>query len=285
MNRAEEAVPLFESFLGETDDFPQVFVYLSVAYYQIGEFQKAIDIAEEGLKKEEPKENEKVLLFNAGNAAYALGNYVKADYYYDASLKSDENYAPATLNRANTQLRRDQLPEARANYVRYLELKPETPQRPEIEKMIRLLDEEIAFRAKNGPELVESFGSRSDDGSGGKTEAMSDAEVAAPALPVAEKIDDGEILGSDSSVAPALPRESRSISGERVGGGSETAPALPRESRSSSGERVGGSAPEVPEEKKEEVKSERISAPTPPNVEEEKNQEEPVPETPYIDAK
>ena len=41
------------------------------------------------------------------------------------------------------------------NYIRYLELEPETPQRERIEIIIRLLEDEIALRAKERPELIQ----------------------------------------------------------------------------------------------------------------------------------
>ncbi len=259
LNKPAEAIPLLEAFLGDDKHeaySPDVYVYLSAAYYQVEEYQKSIDVCEAGLSKEDT--NYKVLYFNEGNAAYALGQYMKAASLYEKSREIDAQYAPATLNLANAFLRQDKIEEARDDYVLYLELKPDTKQRPEIERLIALLNEEIDYRKRLGPELVDDLiRSQIDDGSEGPHEIMSDSEAEAPELPL-EKLQkiNGEQLDSDESVAPELPveRNAKKINGEQLDSSESVAPALPveRNAKKINGEQLDSSesaAPELPVER------------------------------------
>ncbi len=269
LNKPAEAIPLLEAFLGDEkhDAYnPDVYVYLSAAYYQIEEYQKSIDVCELGLSKEGT--NYKVLYFNEGNAAYALGQYMKAASLYEKSRGVDSQYAPATLNLANAFLRQDKIEEARDDYVLYLELKPDTPQRPEIERLIALLNEEIDYRKRLGPELVQDLiRTSADDGSEGPHELMSDSEAAAPGLPL-ERVNkySGEQLDTSESQAPALPVENRSqrYSGEQLDSSESQAPALPVERRSqNSGEQLDTSesqAPALPVERRKQNSGEQLDS-------------------------
>ena len=269
LNKPAEAIPLLEAFLGDEkhDAYnPDVYVYLSAAYYQIEEYQKSIDVCELGLSKEGT--NYKVLYFNEGNAAYALGQYMKAASLYEKSRGVDSQYAPATLNLANAFLRQDKIEEARDDYVLYLELKPDTPQRPEIERLIALLNEEIDYRKRLGPELVQDLlRTSADDGSEGPHELMSDSEAAAPGLPL-ERVNKygGEQLDTSESQAPALPVENRSqrYSGEQLDSSESQAPALPVERRSqNSGEQLDTSesqAPALPVERRKQNSGEQLDS-------------------------
>lgn len=252
LNKPAEAIPLLEAFLGDdkTEAYnPDVYVYLSAAYYQVEEYQKSIDVCEKGLSKENT--NFKVLYFNEGNAAYALGQYMKAASLYEKSREVDSQYAPATLNLANAFLRQDKIEEARDDYVLYLELKPDTVQRPEIERLIALLNEEIDYRKRLGPELVEDLiRTSTDDGSAGPHEVMSEDETAAPVLPVEPvKKYDGEQLDSNETHAPALPVEHKSQkNGEQIDSAETQAPALPVDKRTqkNKGEQIDSSESQAP---------------------------------------
>ena len=152
LNKPEEAIVYFEKSLDSENVDPNVYVYLGVCYYQIEEYDKSLSTCVKGMSKEGT--DKKILAYNAGNSCYAMGNYMRADASYAIALKEDENYSPAVLNRANAQLKLDHLGDARSNYIRYIELEPETPQRERIEIIIKLLEEEIERRAKESPELI-----------------------------------------------------------------------------------------------------------------------------------
>ena len=208
LNRPAEAIPLFEELLDGVDADPAAFVYLGVAYYQVGEYQKSLSVCVRGLARADT--DHKVLAYNAGNSAYALGNYARADACYAIALKEDPAFSAAYLNRANAQLRQDLLPEARENYQAFIEREPESVQRPAIEQLIALLDEEIVRRENEKPELI-------------APESLA-VENAAMQLPEAERVPP-----EDVAIAETVPEAA--VAEERVDAGEFAAPALPPEER------------------------------------------------------
>lgn len=152
LNRPLEAIPLFEKIIDDKNVNPAVFVYLGVAYYQVEEYQKSLNVCVKGLTR--PDTDHKVLAYNGGNSAYALGNYARADACYAIAIKEDPSFSAAYLNRANAQLKQDHLEDARANYQKFIEMESESEQRPAIEQLIALLDAEILRRANEKPELI-----------------------------------------------------------------------------------------------------------------------------------
>ncbi|MCR4822736.1 MAG: OmpA family protein [Treponema sp.] len=152
LNRPKSAITYFEKALEAEGVDPKVYIYLGICYYQIEEYDKSLAVCVQGMAKENT--DKKILAYNAGNSCYAMGNYMRADASYAIALREDENYSPAVLNRANAQLKLDHLGDARENYIKYLELEKESPQKEKIEEIIRLLDAEIERRAKEKPELI-----------------------------------------------------------------------------------------------------------------------------------
>lgn len=201
LNKPEEAIVYFEKALqGENVD-PKVYIYLGVSYYQIEQYDKSLAICVQGLAKEGT--DHKILAYNAGNSCYAMGNYMRADASYAIALREDENYSPAVLNRANAQLKLDHLADARASYIKYLEMEPETPQRERIEIIIRLLEEEIARRAKEKPELVNAELIDNE-----KIEVPDELErVLGDEFPQEKKTDEKIPSELVRLIAPELPRE------------------------------------------------------------------------------
>ena len=206
LNKPEEAIVYFEKSLESPNVDPKVYVYLGVCYYQIEKYDKSLAVCVQGMAKEDT--DKKILAYNAGNSCYAMGNYMRADASYAIALKEDENYSPAVLNRANAQLKLDHLGDARDNYIKYLEMEPETPQRERIEALIALLEAEIARRANEKPELVNPEFNVENE----KMELPVEPErVVADDIPQ-EKVKNektpSEIVHADS-VAPELPKESK----------------------------------------------------------------------------
>lgn len=206
LNRPAEAIPLFEEMLDDTDADPAAFVYLGVAYYQVGEYQKSLSVCVKGLARADT--DHRVLAYNAGNSAYALGNYARADACYAIALKEDPAFSAAYLNRANAQLKQDLIQEARDNYQAFVEREPESVQRPAIEQLIALLDEEIVRRENEKPELI-------------APESLA-VENEAMQVPEAERV-----VPEDVPVMQAVPEAA--VAEERVDAGEFAAPALPPE--------------------------------------------------------
>lgn len=210
LNEPKKAIPYFEKALEAENVDPAVYVYLGVAYYQTGDYNKSLAICVQGLAKENT--DRKVLAYNAGNSCYAMGNYMRADASYAIAMREDPLYAPPVLNRANAQLKMDHLEDAKNNYIKYLELAAETPQRAKIEELIRLLDQEIALRAKQKPERINPDEFVENE----KVEVADEMEKVNEAIPVyaEEKADEPEKI---VAVAPALPAAARrQDSGEKI---------------------------------------------------------------------
>lgn len=153
LNRPGEAIAYFEKCIEVENINPDIWIHLGVAYYQTGDFTRSLACCTRGLTKENT--NHKILAYNAGNSAYALANYARADACYAIAIREDENFAPAYLNRANARLKQDHLADSKADYEKYLELEPESEQRPQIEQLLALLEGEIARRAREKPEKID----------------------------------------------------------------------------------------------------------------------------------
>lgn len=206
LNKPAEAIPFFEKCVEEKDINPDVWIHLGVAYYQTGDFTRSLACCTRGLTKENT--NHKILAYNAGNSAYALTNYARAEACYAIAIREDENFAPAYLNRANAQLKQDHLQDAKENYAAYLEKEKDTPQREEIERLIALLSEEIARRANEKPERIDlDFANVRND----EMKVADESEkvnVDLPSEKTAEK-PLSERVAFEDSVAPELPVEKK----------------------------------------------------------------------------
>ena len=277
LNKPEEAIEFLEKAVTDPNVDPKVYVYLGVAYFQVKKYQESMDICARGLARKDT--DRKVLAYNAGNSAYAIGNYARADACYAISLREDADYAPAVLNRANTLLKQDRLEESRDHYVRYLELEKESEQKERIELVIQLLEEEILRRANQKPERIElddnlqienaamevSEEIFSDDSdlslpeekavaeNRAVAEKIDEADATAPEVP-AEQLEEKPVAEVVEEVAPPPPAENTPViedSGEVI---SLEAPAIqpPEKPKKAAGEIVRTQAPELPKEAERE---------------------------------
>ena len=143
-NKPEQAIPFFEQALLMENVSPNVYNFLGLSYYQIGKYQQSLDVFLNGTTKDGT--NKRILYYNAGNTAFAMGNFSLADQYFSFSYAADNNFSSALLNRANTKMKLDQLQNASDDYTQYLIIEPNSPQRPEIERMIALIAGELKVR-------------------------------------------------------------------------------------------------------------------------------------------
>ncbi len=281
LNRPEKAIPYFEKAIGAEKVDPKVYIYLGICYYQIGDYNKSLAVCAQGLAREDT--DHKILAYNAGNSCYAMGNYMRADASYAISLKEDENYSPAVLNRANAQLKLDHLGDARDNYIRYLEIEPHTPQREKIEELIRLLEMEIQRRAKEKPELINPDSFIENE----KMEIPDEPEKVILELP--EEIPDDEDnseLVRDDAVAPKIPENqleivvSSVIAAEDLKLPDLPVPVVPEKE---TGEKIHENAPDIPVkeevvlEEKPKDNAEKVYSPESELPPEEKKEPEKVP--------
>ena len=145
-NKPAEAIPHLVAAMQDPTVSPSVYIYLGIAYYQTGQYSESLDVFIRGL--DTPGADRKVIAFNAGNSAYALRDYGKAEELFTLSSIQDPAFASPVLNRANTRISQDKLQEALEDYERYLVLAPHSSQREEVEAIIRILKEDQAEKER-----------------------------------------------------------------------------------------------------------------------------------------
>lgn len=143
-NKPEQAISFFEQAILSETVSPSVYNFLGLSYYQVGKYQQSLDSFIKGTSKDGT--NKRILYYNAGNTAFAMGNYSLADQYFSIAYAADNNFSSALLNRANTKMKLDKLQEASDDYTQYLVIEPNSEQRPSIERMIALIAGELKLR-------------------------------------------------------------------------------------------------------------------------------------------
>ena len=145
-NRSAEAIAFLEADIAGGNPLPEEYNYLGLAYYQIGNYEKSVEAFKKGTAASGT--SKKILYFNMGNSYFAMQKWREALDAYSMASVADPAYAAPVLNKAGAELKMGELEKAAADYRRFLVLKPEDEQRPEIEKIIGLIEEEIALRAE-----------------------------------------------------------------------------------------------------------------------------------------
>ncbi len=136
-NNPREAVPLLEQALVQEPRNEVIYLYLGIAYEQLGNHDQAIRIMKRGL--DYALQYKDLLYFNIGNNYLAKGESEQAIEMYTQALETNGSLADAYLNRANLEVKLDRLEDALKDYTAYLNLVPDSPQRPQIERMMALL--------------------------------------------------------------------------------------------------------------------------------------------------
>jgi tetratricopeptide (TPR) repeat protein len=148
-NRPQEARPLLEGALNEDPANETLYLYLGIVYQQLGDREKAIATFKRGLAV--PGTRKDLLYYNIGNTFFSRGEHTTAEEMYTSALAVNARLPEASLNRANARLVLKSYEGAIADYTLFLQLRPDDPQRPRIEEVIRLirlsLDDEAKKRA------------------------------------------------------------------------------------------------------------------------------------------
>lgn len=140
-NNPGGAVSLLEKDISDGNISADTYNFLGLAYFQLGQYDKAIDAFERGMSS--GISNRKLLSFNEGNVAYAAGNYSKAESCYSLALAASPDFYSALLNRANTRLMMKKYSESLDDYRRFVLEQPDDSQAPEIQRLIGYLEQEI----------------------------------------------------------------------------------------------------------------------------------------------
>lgn len=139
-NKPDESVEFLKRAC-DSKNFPKAFVYLSLVYFQLGDYAKSLDVCEQGMNVSGT--DKKLLAFNAGNTCFVAGDYEKAEQWYSLAISANPLYSNPVLNRANARLKLGKIQESIDDYKRFLELEPDNNQRVQIERLLALLDDEL----------------------------------------------------------------------------------------------------------------------------------------------
>lgn len=143
--RHAEAIPLLRLVAGQPGEHrAEAYRLLAHALEQEGRLDDAEATLRNGIDDTDITDNE------AGRLAFDLAAFfqrherpAEAEEMYTEALRFDGSVAPAYLNRANVRVEAGSYPDAVEDYELYLALRPRSAQRPQVEQMIALLQEEI----------------------------------------------------------------------------------------------------------------------------------------------
>lgn len=152
-NNPSDAIPLLEQDVKNGNISADTYNFLGLAYFQTGNYQKAIEAFEAGLKS--PVANRKLLSFNEGNVYYSSGDYQKAENCYSLVLAASPNFYGALLNRANARLMAQKYRDCLTDYKKFVLEQPSDSQTPEINRLIAYLEEEIQRQEEEAIRIAE----------------------------------------------------------------------------------------------------------------------------------
>ncbi len=145
-NKPAEAAPVLERALLEPAVDERAYLYLALAYEQLGRYDAAVATLRKGLPSARLYRH--LFYYNLGNAFVLLGRNTFAEESYDESIAANPSYAPARLNRANARLALGKLGGAAEDYRAYLGLEPASAQRSAIEALLVRLEGALAAEAQ-----------------------------------------------------------------------------------------------------------------------------------------
>jgi tetratricopeptide (TPR) repeat protein len=151
-NHPREAAPLLESALNDDPTNEKIYLYLGIIYQQMGDLTKAIDILKRGLSVSSSYKD--LLYYNMGNDMFARKDYALAEQMYTEALGVNKSLAEGYLNRANARMQLQSYDGAVDDYTIFLQLQPQDPQRPQIEKLIALLGQMKDAKLKQQEEQI-----------------------------------------------------------------------------------------------------------------------------------
>jgi tetratricopeptide (TPR) repeat protein len=136
-NKPQAALPLLEQALYENPDNERIYLYLGAVYEQLNNPDKSIQVLRRGLNVATSLKD--LMYFNLGNNLFRQKEYTLAEQMYSNALETNRTFEDAYLNRANARLELASYTAARDDYIEYLRLAPNNPQREPIERLIALL--------------------------------------------------------------------------------------------------------------------------------------------------
>ncbi len=145
-NEPDKAVSVLEAALKEDPENSKIYLYLGIAYEQLGEYDKAISFLKLGVDKSGKYTD--LFYVNIGNNYVRKNMPEKAVEAYTKALSVKSTNADALRNRAGEYLKLGEYDKALSDYKLYLTLEPNAYQKENIEKVISLLENKIDEIAK-----------------------------------------------------------------------------------------------------------------------------------------
>ena len=133
-NQPREAVSYLSNALEAGGGTKNDYNYLGIAYQQLEEYYKAVEVFQKGIERTVPPHSQ--LYFNMGNNYFAAGDLQGAERAYTQAIAQGSSPNQAYLNRANTRMKQEKYTDAVSDYRYYLLRVPDDPQRPVIEELI-----------------------------------------------------------------------------------------------------------------------------------------------------
>jgi tetratricopeptide (TPR) repeat protein len=143
LSQFDKAESALQTALAEEPAQDRNHLLLGAVYQKLNRADKAEEILLQGINLNGA--NKENLTFNLANLYYSQNKKEEALTLYSEIAGGLSSFGSgAVLNRGNCYLSLSDFPGALDDYIQYLKLEPTTPQRPEIEKMIALLQDKIA---------------------------------------------------------------------------------------------------------------------------------------------
>jgi tetratricopeptide (TPR) repeat protein len=160
-NKPLEALPHLEKALYENPQEEKIYLYLGIVYEQLNDTDKSIQILKRGLNVAQGHKD--LFYYNLGNNHFRRQEFTVAAQMYSQALEINGALEVAYLNRANARLELEEYQDARQDYIDYLRLDPDTPQRDNIEKIIALLGQVLEEAERRRLEELEKQKALLDD--------------------------------------------------------------------------------------------------------------------------
>ncbi|MDR2095695.1 MAG: tetratricopeptide repeat protein [Treponema sp.] len=141
-NKPDEALKYLEAAVVEDPAFVKAHLYLGIVYIQLRRLDDAITIYKRILPR--AGNDTALIAYNLGNAYFIKGQPAFAQQFYSQAIDMDGTFASAYLNRANSLIRSGAVGEAVPDYQQFLMLEPQSPKKPQIERLITFIRDEIA---------------------------------------------------------------------------------------------------------------------------------------------
>jgi tetratricopeptide (TPR) repeat protein len=141
-NNPQEASIYLQNAINEDPGHVKAFLYLGIAYEQLGRSDEAVSVYREILNR--AGEFTANVANNLGNVYFKKGSVYEAEAAFTQAVEVDRTYAPAWLGRANARMKRGALREAVADYEQYLRLEPRSLQKGTIERLTTYIKVEAA---------------------------------------------------------------------------------------------------------------------------------------------